>query len=94
MGQNNDMPSKSRWHEMARARVAEMLEDSASGGTNMARKRRLMGMRPPEFASGYPAKVWEYEVRWATNTLPPAPAGPPLAGEWPMTEEQKAFFGE
>jgi len=94
MDQNNDMSSQSQWHETARTRIAEMLEDFGSGLKDTARKRRLMAERPPEFSAGYPAKVWEYEVRRATNTLPPAPAGPPLAGEWPMTARQRAFFEE
>jgi hypothetical protein len=94
MDQNNDMSSQSRWHQMARARIAEMLEGFGSGGTNTARKRRLMGMRPPEFSGEYPRKVWEYEVRRATGTLPPAPKGPPLVGPWPMTAKQRAFFEE
>jgi hypothetical protein len=91
MDRNNDMSSQSRWHEAARARVTERLKDFGSGGTDTARRRRLMAERPPEFSAGYPAKVWEYEVRRATNTLPPAP---PLMGSWPMTAKQRAFFEE
>jgi hypothetical protein len=94
MDQDNNMSSQSKWHEAARLKIAEKLKDFGSARTNTARKRRLMAERPPEFATGYPAKVWEHEVRRATNTLPPAPAGPPLAGEWPMSERQRDFFNE
>jgi hypothetical protein len=94
MDQDNNMSSQSQWHESARARVAEMLEDFGSGSTDTTRRRRLMNMRPPEFSAGYPASVWRHEVLRATNGLPVAPAGPPLVGEWPMTARQRAFFEE
>jgi hypothetical protein len=78
---------------MARATIEELSRDAAGRGTPATRRRWLMGKRPGEFAFGYPAKVWEYEVGRATNTLPAAPTGR-LVGEWPMTAEQRAFFEE
>jgi hypothetical protein len=65
-------------------------------GTAAARRRELLARRPEEFRSGYPAQVWAYEAARATADprKPVVSKKTRLAGEWPITEEQKAFFNE
>jgi len=88
------MTSRSRWHEMARATIEELSADADCRGSPQSRRRWLMGKRPGAFAAGYPAQVWKYEVDAATGGLPDGSRRPRLTGEWPMTEEQEAFFDE
>jgi hypothetical protein len=85
------MSSKSRWHEVAQATIREMLPSLT--GSKATKKRALLADPPDEFRAGYPAKVWEYEATRATTGLP-LRSGTRFLGEWPMTEEQRAFFEE
>jgi hypothetical protein len=94
MDQNNEMPSKSRWHARARTIIAEMILDRGLGPRDAALRRRLMAERPTLFSTGYPAKVWEYEVKRATNGLRTELARPALVGRWPMSPRQREFFDE
>jgi hypothetical protein len=94
MDQKNNISSESRWHELARTIIAERILDRGLGPTDAALRRQLMAERPTLFSTGYPAKVWEHEVKRATNGLREERPRPPLAGEWPLTERQKAFFAE